>query len=149
MNKESEALAILKQTIFHYTLGCLATGEEKAFKVIEAALKRLEKIDNTKLIIIGNPSPNESVVNKLINERMFVGDPQEMEIKPLYDESDEKKLKALEIVKKFGLEIHITELNAFVTSRAIKGIFNAYIYITDKKDEIELLKLLKEVLKDE
>lgn len=60
-----------------------------------------------------------------------------------------KNKKALEIIKKFGLEIHITELNAFVTSKTIKGIFNAYIYITDKKDEIELLKSLKEVLKDE
>lgn len=60
---------------------------------------------------------------------------------------NEKYKKALEIIKKFGLEIHITELNAFVTSKTIKGIFNAYIYITDKKDEIELLKSLKEILK--
>lgn len=58
----------------------------------------------------------------------------------------EKHLEALEIIKKFGLEIRITEKNAFVTSNTIKGIFNAYIYITDKKDEIELLKSLKEVL---
>lgn len=60
---------------------------------------------------------------------------------------NEKYKKALEIIKKFGLEIHITELNAFVTSKTIKGIFNARIYITDKKDEIELLKSLKEILK--
>lgn len=42
MNEELEALAILKQTIFHYTLGCLTTEEEKAFKIIKTALKKYE-----------------------------------------------------------------------------------------------------------
>lgn len=55
-------------------------------------------------------------------------------------------IKAIEIIKKFDLEIIITKKNAFVTSKTIKGIFNAYLYITDKKEEIKQLELLKKVL---
>lgn len=143
MNKELEALAILKQTIFHYTLGCLSTGEEKAFKVIEAALKRLERINNTKMIIIGNPSPNESAVNKLINERMFVGNPQEMEIKPLYDEVVDKKLEALEIIKEKGVNIRLLKEtdNATEYNELIKSHYGM-LPLSQKE-----YKLLKETLK--
>lgn len=140
MNKELEALAILKQTIFHYTLGCLSTGEEKAFKVIETALKRLERINNTKMIIIGNPSPDESVAEKLYKQGMFVGDPQEMEIKPLYDDVVDKKLEALEIINDKNVNIYWLKTSPNVSR------YNLAVGANQALNRREY-KLLKEVLK--
>lgn len=158
MNKELEALAILKQTIFHYTLGCLATREEKALKVIETALKDYEKQDNLIKIIketiefgIKDNKVEENENGDLtLSGRIGIILRKELAEKErtlfrdwILETCFPKELKALKIIEKKGINIRLLKEtdNAMEYNELIKSHYGM-LPLSQKEYE-----LLKEVLK--
>lgn len=70
--------------------------------IIETTLKEYEWMKQAK-IIVADKKINDDDLEKLKNQRMFVGDLEKCEIKLLFDEKTRRKLKALEIIKEKGL----------------------------------------------
>ena len=68
------------------------------YDTIEIALKEYELMKQTKIIVANKNISNEDL-EKLKNQRMFVGSLERSEIKPLFDEETQKKLKALDSIK--------------------------------------------------
>lgn len=73
---------------------------------IENALKDYELMKQTKIIVADKEISNDDL-EKLKNTRMFVGNLEQCEIKPLFDEKTQMKLKALEIIKKKQVNVGI------------------------------------------
>lgn len=92
MNKELEALENIK----HYDNRVELHQDD--YNVLETALKDYELMKQTK-IIVADKKINDDDLEKLKNQRMFVGNLEQCEIKTLFDEETQKKLKALEILK--------------------------------------------------
>ena len=107
------------------------------YETVKSALKEYELMKNAK-IIVPNKKISEDDFEKLRNQRMFVGDLEQCEIKPLFDEETKKKLKALEIIKN---DTHI--LNDEGVERIVIPFYDN---IYTPKEEYELLK---EVLKND
>ena len=110
---------------------------KECYNIIENALKEYELMKNAK-IIVPNKKISEDDFEKLRNQRMFVGNLEQCEIKPLFDEETKKKLKALEIIKN---DTHI--LNDEGVERIVIPFYDN---IYTPKEEYDLLK---EVLKND
>lgn len=142
MSKDLTPLQALKRIKSHYNdKVCIDILED--FDLIETALKRLEKNDNTRLIIVGNPSPDESVVEKTYKQGMFISNLEQCEIKPLFEEETEKKLKALEIIN--NKQVDMKELLGFFEWGEGFSYYNEYRRKEEKLTQEEY-KILKEVL---
>ena len=105
MSKE-EALEVLTEWALY---GCEGEDDEEvmvnnAVEVIETALKDYELIKQAKIIVADKDVSDEDL-EKLINQRMFVGSLEQCEIKPLFDEETQKKLKAFEIIKEKRVDV--------------------------------------------
>ena len=72
--------------------------DKDELQIIENALKEYELMKQTKFIV-ADKKVSDEVLEKLKNQRMFVGSLEQCEIKPLFDEETTKKLKALERFK--------------------------------------------------
>ena len=90
-------------------------------------------------IIVADKKISDDDLEKLMNQRVFVGDLESCEIKPLFDEETQKKLKALEIIKEKEVDVFI-----FLHS----GDLEAYNDIVEDNRKLtqEEYGLLKEVL---
>ena len=132
MNKELEALKEIKEKYKD------DNGLQRRLSVIETAIKEYELMKQVKIIVADKDISAEDL-EKHINQRMFVGNLEQCEIKPLFDEETQKKLKALEIIKEKG-EINIYEPNMFHDA-----MIEIILKIRSSKDN-EWFDLLKEVL---
>ena len=72
----------------------------KEYETIEKELKEYESMKQTQIVICGNKITDDDF-EKLKNQRLFV-ELEPSEVKPLFDETTEKKLKALEIIKRIS-----------------------------------------------
>lgn len=123
---------------------------------LETTLKDYELMKQTKFII-ADKKISDDYLEKLKNQRMFINDLTQCEIKFLYDEETQKKLKAIDFIKEFAPLITINikgkeyDIKANNTSDialyAEVYINDRLIYATMNKDKIEKLGLLKEILK--
>lgn len=117
MSKELDALEKVRNRLYPWT-----SDNQKAFDIIESALKRLEKIDNRK--IVGTTTTNKALEQFLIQQCPDVS----------------KKLKALEIIKeRFTIQFCKSDLNGYY---GIMQIGTNPIYIKTQEE----YDLLKEVL---
>lgn len=98
MTKELEALEKLRQNNKDNS----HLFDDELLGIIETALKEYELMKQTKIIVADKKISDEGL-EKLKNQRMFVGNLEQCEIKPLFDEENQKKLKALEIIKEHKL----------------------------------------------
>jgi hypothetical protein len=73
--------------------------------IVETALKEHELMKKARFIV-ANKEISDDALEKLKNQRMFIGSLERCEIKPLFDEDIENKLKALEIIKEKEVDIH-------------------------------------------
>lgn len=105
MSKELEALENIK----HYD--SRVGLHEDDYKIIETALKKLEKYENTKFIAMGSPELRNKEWLKDLFEKpsLIIADATPLEIKPIYSEQDQKKLKALEIIKEKEVNVSYLE----------------------------------------
>ena len=94
MNKGLKALEELRQN----TIDDTHMFDYMFFDIIEKELKEYELMKQTKYIV-ADKKPTDDDLEKLKNQRMFVTDLPQCEIKPLFDEETQKKIKALEIIK--------------------------------------------------
>lgn len=106
MSKELEALNNMSEHIdldddYFYD----KNGHKKDYAIIETALKEYELMKQTKIIVVDKKISDDDL-EKLKSQRVFVGNLEQCEIKPLYDEEIQKKLKALEFIKEKGLSIN-------------------------------------------
>ena len=99
MSKELEAL----EKLTNYKCSCMSEKVE-CKEIIETALKEYEMMKRTK-IIISDKKISDDDLDKLMNQRMFTD--LQCEIKPLFDEETQKKLKALEIIKEKEVDVFI------------------------------------------
>ena len=114
---------------------------KECYNIVENALKEYELMKNAK-IIVPNKKISEDDFEKLRNQRMFVGNLEQCEIKPLFDEETIKKLKALDLIRE---KPYLLE-NVFASDSYIEYV-RSYVgdfYYTPKQYE-----LLKEVLKND
>lgn len=150
MSKELEALEIIKNAPTIY-VGCASdiyTRYSHECKIIETALKDYELMKQTK-IIIADKKISDNDLDKLKNQRMFVGNLEQCEVKQLFDKENQKKLKALEIIKRKRVNVR-----AFLKCcHTIDGllIYNGQCDNSNAVESKELSQkeydLLKEVLK--
>ena len=80
------------------TLEISVQENDKLKKVIETSLKEYELMKQTKIITADKEISNADLEN-IKNQRMFVSSLKQFEIKSLFDEETQNKLKALEIIK--------------------------------------------------
>lgn len=108
MNKELEALEEIKRLYKWYTKYAydaeLDKEEIHSFAIIETALKEYEMMKQTK-IIVADKKISDDDLEKLMNQGMLTD--LQCEIKPLFDEETQKKLKALEIIKEKEVDMFI------------------------------------------
>ena len=83
-----------------------STNINKYYFIIEKALKEYELIKQTKIIVSDREISDEDL-EKLKNQRVLVDSLKQGEIKPLFDEETQKKLKALEIIKSKNIDTSI------------------------------------------
>lgn len=104
MSKELKSLERIEnyQVVIDIEKDKTATIKEllpSSCETLETALKDYELLKQTKIIVADKKISDEDL-EKLKNQRMFVGGLEQCEIKPLFDEITQKKHKALEIIKK-------------------------------------------------
>lgn len=99
MSKELEAL----EKLTNYKCSCMSEKVE-CKEIIETALKEYETMKQTKIVVADKKISDEDL-EKLKNQRMFSD--LQCEIKPLFDEETQKKLKALEIIKEKEVDVFI------------------------------------------
>jgi len=76
----------------------------KAFDIVEKALKEYEMMKQIKIIVVDKKISDDDL-DKLKNQRVFVGNLEQCEIKSLFDERTQKQLKALEIIKEKNVNV--------------------------------------------
>ncbi len=86
-----------------------AYGYDENIKIIATALKDYELMKQTK-VIVADKKISDNDLEKLKNQRMYVGSLERCEVKPLLDEETKKKLKALEIIKEKNVDVVIIRL---------------------------------------
>lgn len=116
------------------------TYKTKPLDNIEKCLKEYELMKQTK-IIVADKNISEDDIEKLKNQRMFVGN-LEYEIKPLFDKTIEKKLKALEII----IEKRVNVWAIVMTKNVDEYNFSIVNEIAKKLTQEEY-KLLKGIMK--
>ena len=90
MSKELEAL---NKIAYSY-------GYDENIKIIATALEDYELMKQAK-IIVADKKISDDDLEKLKNQSIIVGNLEQSKIEPLFDEETKKKLKALEIIKKY------------------------------------------------
>lgn len=128
MSKELEALRDLKEIGQAYN----KKEFERRLEIIENALMKRT------IFIIADNKISDDDLEKLKNQRMFPTKLEQCEIKPLFDEDTEKKLKALEILKQY---LYIDDENTLRLKNGTNLDLVGIIFC-DKK----VANLLKEVL---
>ena len=107
MNKELTPLEALERLIENYYKMYQDTGYDDEYQrtnlpidyeIIETALKNYELMKQTKFIVVDKKISDEDI-EKLKNQKIFAGNLEQCEVKPLFDEETQNKLKALEIIK--------------------------------------------------
>lgn len=93
MGKALEALHRVKPFKFVNKL------EELDYAFLEEALKEYELMKNTHLIVVDKKISDEDL-KKLINQKTVASGLEEAKVELLLDEETQKKLKALEILKR-------------------------------------------------
>lgn len=111
----------------------------QCYKDIEKELKEYELMKNTKIIVSDKKISDEDL-EKLINQRVFVGSLEQREVKPLFDEETQKKLKALEIIKDKRVNVSLLSCSEWL------DFYNQEIAYKEKELTQEEFDLLKEVL---
>ena len=94
MSKELEAL---NKIAYSY-------GYDENIKIIATALEDYELMKQAK-IIVADKKISDDDLEKLKNQRMFICSSGESKIELLFDEETQKKLKALEIIKKKRVDV--------------------------------------------
>ena len=122
-------------------LHCVAYGMKKydsntikAEKIIESALKRLEKYENTVFIAMGSPEFRNKEWLKDLFEKppLIIPDAAPLEFKPIYSEQDQKKIKAFEILRdKICVGFFI-------------GLDKKYVYVLELKNSKHFIQITKE-----
>lgn len=102
MSKALEALEVSKQ-LKDFVLEFVKNGLDRmfingSFDIIERELKEYELMKQVRIIVVDKKISDDDS-KKLKNQRMFISNLEQCEIKPLFDEKTQKKLKALEILK--------------------------------------------------
>lgn len=82
---------------------------EEELAIIETALKDYESMKQTK-IIVADKKISDDDLEKLKNQRMLVGDLGQCEIKPLFDEETQNKLKAFKIIVEKEIDIWLLKV---------------------------------------
>ena len=102
MSKELSPLEALNDLIDYLEDEHLGLSEEERVierkQIIETALNEYEIMRQTKFFAADEKISDEDL-EKLKNQRMIVISAEQCELKPLFDEETQKKLKALEIIK--------------------------------------------------
>lgn len=96
MNKELSPLEAFNKIT---NGGCKGQYHELC-EIVETALKEHELMKQARFIIADRDISDEDL-EKLKNQRKFVSNLEQCEIKPLFDEETQKKLKALDILKNY------------------------------------------------
>ena len=97
MNKELSPLEALEKIKYKLS-SSKANGYWEDLDTIEKALKEYESMKQAKIIVVDKKISDDDL-EKLKNQRMFVSSAEQCEVKLLFDEETQKKLKALEIIK--------------------------------------------------
>ena len=125
------------EKLINYKCSCMSEKVE-CKEIIETALKEHELMKQTK-IIVANKKINDDDLEKLKNQRMFVDSIEHCEIKLLFDEETQKKLKALEIIKK-----HISIYEERFAPYDRPRLWHVYLkmegYLDEKHEEYDFLK---------
>lgn len=100
MSKKMTPLKALEQLKYYNTFANDDFDMTKELDIIETALKDYELMKQTKIIVADKKISDEDL-EKLKNQRMFVSNLEKCEIKPLFNEETQKKLKAIEVIKKY------------------------------------------------
>ena len=104
MSKELTPLKALNDLIDYLESEHLDLSKEdhvvERKEIIETALEDYELMKQAK-IIVADKKINDDDLEKLKNQSIIVGNLEQSKIEPLFDEETQKKLKALEIIKKY------------------------------------------------
>ena len=143
MSKELEALEEAKELTHRLITSGSWDKIEEQLNIVESALKEYETIKQIK-IVVADAKISKEDLKKLINQRGFISNLQPCEIKSLFDEETQKKLKALEIIKE-----KVMPLVSLDEGELCKGHYRVYdgeLYMHTEltKEEYDLLR---EVLK--
>ena len=119
--------------------------ETPELDIIEKELKEYELMKQTQIIICDKKISDDDL-EKLKNQRLLSGKLEPCEVKPFFDETIDKKLKALEIIKRTAMKLVSLEDD---TTICVKGRYAFYDNELYKSEELtqEEYDLLKEVLK--
>lgn len=118
---------------------------------IENALKDYELMKQTKIIVFDKKISDDDL-EKLKNQRIFPCGVEESKVELLFDEETQKKLKALEIIKKKRVDVSwLHKCFNFIDNCSIEDELDYYnnnygAYRNSKPLTLEEHKLLREVL---
>ncbi len=114
----------------------------KRLTVIKKALKEHELMKQARFIV-ANKEISDDDIEKLINQRMFADSLEQREIKPLFDEETQKKLKAFEIIKNKNFDLfYLLDSRDLEDYNDKCDCYRNLSYLTQEEYD-----LLKEVLK--
>ena len=104
MSKELEALDRL-YCAGRLDLDYVLNGKQNQdYKIVETALKEYEFMKQTK-IIVSDKKISDDDLEKLKNQGIIVGNLEQSKVELLFDEETQKKLEALEIIKKKRVDV--------------------------------------------
>ena len=115
-------------------------GYDENIKIIETALKDYEMMKQAK-IIVADKKISDDDLEKLKNQSIIVGNLEQSKIEPLFDEETQKKLEALEIIKKKRVDVRY-----LFQCKSLRD-YN-YIYKGTNQSELCLTKEEYDILKD-
>lgn len=132
MSKELEALEKIVDTYY-------IDNMDKEISIIEAALNDYELMKQPK-IIVADKKISDDDLEKLKNQRMFLCSSGESKVELLFDEETQKKLKALEIIKKKQVNVrYLFQCKSLRDYNFIyKGTNQSELCLT--KEEYDILK---------
>jgi hypothetical protein len=108
----------------------------KKIEIIKTALKEHEVMKQTKFIVSINKF-SDADLDKLKNQRM-ISNLEPCEIKPLFDEETQKKLKAFEIIKE--KEVDVRGINVSSAANEYNNWFSKRLKNDLTQEEYDLLK---------
>ena len=115
-------------------------GYDENIKIIATALEDYELMKQAK-IIVADKKISDDDLEKLKNQSIIVGNLEQSKIEPLFDEETQKKLEALEIIKKKRVDVRY-----LFQCKSLRD-YN-YIYKGTNQSELCLTKEEYDILKD-